>query len=314
MKLRTIVLFVVLCFLWGAAYPFIKIGLEYAPPFAFGALRIVLSSILLTGIILVIARRGPRWDRTQGWVLLLGCLNIGGLMIGMNLGLTVVSAGEGSVLIYTQPLMVALLAHVFLGERLTGGRLIGVLTGFVGMVIALSDRIRPGENPAWWGYLLLLGGALSWSAATVLFKRLQGRLDLMWTVVLQNLYGSLPLLILVAAVERRPIVWAPEFVILTVGLAFFSAALAYLIWFYLLSQGAASSVSAYLFLVPVFGVLSSAVVLNERPGPAVLFGGLLIMAGIYLVNRTPRRPPSITPSPLAPESRNVQSVGPRVRS
>jgi drug/metabolite transporter (DMT)-like permease len=77
----------------------------------------------------------------------------------MSVGLTSVSAGETSLLIYTQPLQVAALSALLLGERLAPRQLGGVLLGFVGMAIVLLPRIQPSAAPAWWAYFALVVGA-----------------------------------------------------------------------------------------------------------------------------------------------------------
>ena len=206
----------------------------------------------------------------------------------MNLGLARISAGESSILTYSQPLLVVLLAWAFLRERPGARTLLGLGLGFLGVIAVVADRVRPGASAEWLGYVYALGGGFFWAVGTVLFRAWQRRLDILWTTALQALYGAVPLALLAFAVER------PRFdVTLELGwtLAFTglgSAGLAYLIYFYLLRHRDVAEVNSFVFLVPFFAVLFGTVILGERLGPVSLLGAALILGGIYVVGSRKR--------------------------
>jgi drug/metabolite transporter (DMT)-like permease len=201
----------------------------------------------------------------------------------MNLGVARISAGESSILTYTQPLIVALLAWAFLAERPSARKLSGLALGFVGVVAVVADKVRPGAAPEWLGYGFALGGGFFWAVGTLFFRSWQRRLDILWTTALQALYGAVPLALLALAVEHPSLDLGPElgWTLAFTGLG--SAGLAYLIWFYLLRHRDVAEVNSYVFLVPLFAVLFGAAVLDERLGPVSLLGAALILGGIYVV-------------------------------
>lgn len=277
-------LFLSLCLIWGFTYVALKIGLRHATPLTFTAARALVGGLALGACAMGATGRFPRDAATHRASAVLGLTNVAAFWGLMNLGLTRISAGESSILTYTQPLLVALLAWVWLGEALSARRIAGLLLGFVGVGAVVADKVSIG-HPSWPGYVLTLGGALAWAIGTVYFRARQASLDLLWVTTLQAIYGAGPLAALALLLEGPVIRPSLElgWTVLYTGLG--SSALAYLIWFYLLRHRAAAEVGAYIFLVPFFAVLFGAVALGERLGATALLGAGLILAGIYAVNR-----------------------------
>lgn len=309
-------LFLALCLIWGFTYPVLKIGLSYAPPLAFTAARAAAGGLALFVYAAATTGRLPRDATTHRSALVLGLANVAAFWGLMNLGLTRISAGESSILTYTQPLLVGVLAWVWLGEVLSLRVALGLLLGFAGVATVVADKVSVGEQAPWLGYAYALGGAIAWAVGTVYFRandrprgaraadevavspRLargtsqvvavgarKARLDILWVTSLQALYGAVPLAILAYLLERPSVApsWGLAWTLLFTGLG--SSALAYVIWFHLLRHRAAAEVTAYVFLVPAFAVLSGALVLGERLGPTALLGAALILLGIFVVNR-----------------------------
>ena len=293
--------FLVLCLIWGATYVVIKVGLQHSPPLAFTFLRAALGGAVLAVYAFATTRRAPTDRHTHGSAIVLGLTNVALFWGMMNLGLTHISAGESSILTYTQPLMVSVLAWAWLGEKLPSGKMVGLLLGFVGVVAVVGGKVQFSGELSWAGYVMTLIGALSWAIGTVYFKARQAKLDLLWITALQALYGAIPLAALTLALEqpRLDLSWELAWAVGFCGLG--SSALAYLLWFYLLRHRSASEVTAYIFLVPLFAVLFGALVLGERLGALTLLGACLILGGIYLVNRV-SLPSSQPQTPLPKET------------
>lgn len=280
-------LFLCLYLIWGATYVVVKVGLEYAPPLTFAALRAAVGGLALSAYALAASGRFPRDAATHRVAAFLGVVNVAGFLALLNLGLTRVSAGESSILTYTQPLLVALLAWAWLGESLSARSVVGLLLGFAGVVAVVADKVRVAEHPSWLGYAYALGGALAWGLGTVYFRARQARVDLVWTTALQSVYGAAPLAVL-AVLERPTLVPSFDLAWTVAFNGLLSSGVAYLIWFYLLRRRTAAEVTGYVFMVPFFAVLFGALALGERLGPTSLLGAALILGGIYLVSR--RRP------------------------
>jgi drug/metabolite transporter (DMT)-like permease len=284
-------LFLLLYLIWGFTYVAIKIGLRWTGPLTMAGARAVLAGLALAGLALALGRAVPREWRVHRLTATVGLLNVAGLAGLMSLGLTTVSAGETSLLIYTQPLQVAALSALVLAERLSRRQLAGLLLGFGGMTIVLAPRIQPSAAPVWWAYAVLLTGAGCWALATVLYRGWQragaplARVDVLWVTALQALYGAVPLLVAAWLVEGLAVVWTGELVGSLLFTGLLSSGLANVLWFYLLTRRAATVVSTYVFLVPAFAVGFGALVLGEPLTPSLLAGGLLTLTGIALVSR-----------------------------
>ena len=285
-SLKIPAVFLTLCLLWGLSYPIAKIGLQYAPPLSYASIAGVMAVAVHLGMALGLGGPHPRDRRFHRMALIMGFFNVAALHGLLNIGVARVSAGESSMLLYTQPIFVGLLAWLTLGERPTLLKTIGLLAGFAGMVVVLSDRIRPGGDSPAWAYAALLAGSICWSIGTIYFKRVHGHFDFLWLNFYQSLYGLLPLAVAALLTEHNaPIEWS-----LTLWLSiFFWGALAMglgrLLWFYLLKRQQASVLSAYVFLSPLVAVISGVLILHEAVNPGLILGGALILAGIYLVNR-----------------------------
>jgi drug/metabolite transporter (DMT)-like permease len=199
------------------------------------------------------------------------------------LALRYVSAATASILLFTAPIWVALLARAFLGERLAPAQAAGLALGVLGVALAVGARDAGGELR---GNLLGLGSAWAFAGATVVAKRMRVRLPSLTLTFWQMLVGAAVLLAVAAAVgERWPGGLTPAEWGWFVWLAVPASSGSFGLWFLALQWGGAARTSAFLFLAPLFTVVLSALVLGERLGPARAAGGLLVGLAIWLVNR-----------------------------
>lgn len=294
---RTFLIFILTCALWGSSYIAVKIGLRYAPPLTYGGLRMALAG----GVLLLYAwARGAsfprRWD--DWWRLaLLGFFTVTLVTGTQFVGLQFVSAAESSILLNVHPLFVAVLAVFFLGERLTWMRVVGLLCSLVGLVLVFSPQLQV-DSLARVGSLILVGGSLSWAISSIMGKRLLPKLNLLSANAIQITIGALPLLLVGMLIEGTAR-WHPawEFFAAWTYVALIPTAFAYSMWFYLLLRGEATQMSAYMFLIPVFGVFYGFLLLGERLAPIQLLGAVFVAAGIYSVNRPSAPPAEPVPSP-----------------
>jgi drug/metabolite transporter (DMT)-like permease len=176
MKAR--VVWLILCCIWGSTWLFIKIGLADLPPITFAGIRFVLASLIL--MLMVFARRAA-WPRTRReWVLI---AVVGILQFSLNYGLVFwgeqyISSGLAAVLQSTFPAFGLVIAHFYLPqERLTAGRVIGVLLGVCGLVVIFSDQLSIAGSMALLGSIALVLSALCGSYSNVLVKAYGSKID-----------------------------------------------------------------------------------------------------------------------------------------
>jgi drug/metabolite transporter (DMT)-like permease len=283
--LRYTALALTFCLLWTGAFIAVKVGLRSSPPLFLMASRFLVAGAAL----LVVARFAgrPLPPRLADWgpIALLGLLN-NALYLGItSLGLREISAGMGAVLASTNPLMLALVAPWFLGERLTARRVAGLLVSFGGVVVVMASRIGPQNRPV--GMALVLLSITFLVAGTLVFKRLRPEHDI---VVING--GQL--LVAGVALAGPSLLWEPlAEVRLT---ASFLGAQAFLIggvswvgmsiWFWLLRNGDATRASAWFFLNPVLGLFLGALLLAEPLRVEDFLGSAAVALGIYIVQRS----------------------------
>jgi drug/metabolite transporter (DMT)-like permease len=282
--------FGVLCLLWGLAFVVFHLGLQQVPPLTFSAARAVVAGLGMAAYLMLAGQPWPRLWHSHFTAMLLGASNVAAFWALQNLALLRISPGETAILVYLQPLLVAVGARLFLAETLIPRQLLGLGIGFAGVVAVMGGQVATGGSHSWVGYAFAGGAGLAWATGTVIFKRRLPRESVLWTVALQSLYGAVPLVLLAGWLEH-PRVILTFTVLWTVAYAGLgAAALAYLLWYSLLHRRAATRVAAFVFLVPLIAVVGDTAILRDRFGVGALLGGTLVIAGIWLVNTPVSRP------------------------
>ena len=283
--------------IWGVNWPFMKMGLTWLPPFWFNFLRIALGAATI--FLLLAWQRRLRLPSRHDWPMI---AVVGGIQIGLYMGLVhwglqYVPAGRASLLAYSTPIWVVPGAMLFLGERLTGLRALGLLTGLAGLAVLftpLSFDWSDGQFVK--GNMILLGGALCWATGIVFVKRHVWHCTPMDAVPWQLLVaGAMALALAIAADSGRPIIWnGPSIAILLYN---GSLATALAVWVVVSINRALPAVTASLAMlgVPAGGLILSALILGEALTIPLVLGLVLIVGGVAIVASSDRwQAPSAT--------------------
>jgi len=272
-------------FLWASAYVPSKIGVVESSPLWFLAVRFAASGAIAIVIARALGARFPRTPREWGVVALLGILG-NALYLGLTYeALRHLASGVGAIVASLNPLLLAIVAPWALREPLTAGKIAGLVLGFGGVVAIVAARAGTGTATPH-DVALALGGVVASVGSTVVFKKWCADLDLRAVTGLQLLAAALVVLPLAIAGEGAPHAhWTWEFVTSFVYVVLVMSVGASLLWFWLLTHGEASRVSAFYFLTPAFGLAIAAALLHEPVGVHDLFGLSAIAAGITLVQR-----------------------------
>jgi drug/metabolite transporter (DMT)-like permease len=281
---------VLLCACWGLNQVAIKVANTGISPILQGGLRSIGAAVL---VLLWARLRGVRLgerDGTLGYgvaVALLFALEFA-LLYG---GLTLTSASRGVIFLYTAPFFVAIGAHYLVpGDSLTRTKVLGLLAAFSGITLAFGHSIALPTHNELLGDLMCFGAAASWAATIILIKISPLMRVPAEKTLLYQLGISAVVLPLGSALVGEPGIVAPTPLVLaalayqTIVVAFAS----YVAWFWLMTRYAASRLSAFSFLSPIFGVAFGALLLGEPIGAPLLGAVALIAAGIWLVNRPAR--------------------------
>lgn len=201
------------------------------------------------------------------------------------IALDITTVSRASVIFYSMPVWLALVAHVVLpGEHLTRSKIAGLIAAMSGVALALLDR-ETGQA-SWTGDILALCSAFCW-AGIVLCIRLTPLSEVPPAQqLIMQVAISAPILLLLAPLFG-PLIRDVQAIHIA-GMAFQIigvASLGFLVWFWLMKIYPASSVASFSFLSPVFSVIFGWLLLSEDVAPSVWGALVLVASGIYLINR-----------------------------
>jgi drug/metabolite transporter (DMT)-like permease len=268
-----------LALIWGYNWVVMKIGLEYAQPFTFAALRTFLGALSL--LVLLVVLRRPLRPVAVVPTIIIGLLQTTGFVGGIIWALESGGAGKTSVLTYTMPFWLLMLAWAFLGERLRGVQWLAVALALAGLILVLS----PWRLQGVFSSLLAIGAGLSWAAGSLAVKLLQRRrhVDILSLTMWQMAYGSLPLLVVAALTYSGPPLWTGAFVAALAYNVILGNALAWFLWISALRSLSAGAAGIGTLATPVIGVVAAWIQLGERPGLSEAAGMAFILGGLAIV-------------------------------
>lgn len=283
---------VILCLIWGFNWVVMKLGNGAFPPVMFAALRFITGTIVLIGV--AYWRKVP-WPKRRdlGWYALCGLLQTTYFNIAIQIALNHISAGLTSVLTYSMPLFLSIMAHWCIpGERLTTRKTTGIVVGLVGLFMAMNAHF----GGSYWAVLLGLTSAISWALSNIIIKRKLQRMDNIQFTTWQMGIGALGLLLYSLLFEHEIVHSGilPVAYVLFAGII--ASALAFVLWFHILSKTEASKASISIMLVPVVGVLSGTLVLHESLTWVTILGMVMVLVGIWLVNKSTKPEQVLTPT------------------
>ncbi len=290
LDLRAFLCIALLCSLWGGQQVLFKLSIHDIHPNMQIALRSGIGCMLLAAFMRHKGVSLALWHGPWQAGTLVGVLfALEWWMIGEGLRHT--SASHVVVFLYTAPIFTALGLHLWRpDERLNWWQWCGVLICFCGIGLAFLTSSAPTQfNPRMWlGDGLALGAGFLWAATTVII-RCSGlaRIAATQTTMYQLLGGSLGILLLCFLLGQTDIHWSPFLVASIVSQGVVISFFTLLVWFWLLRHYLASRVSIFTFMAPLIGVGFSVWLLGEPLNNEFVWGALMVMVGVILVNLAP---------------------------
>lgn len=291
MDLRGSTMAVILSIIFGSNALAIKVSLIGIPPAASAAIRFIIASLIFYAYAkfkkIELAMTAKQW----GHVAVLGFL-FGVQFTIFYAGVDYTTVSRAAILMNTQPFFVAILAHFFLvDDRLNPRKIVGILLAFVGVLILFyrGGGGSASEHSYLLGDLLVLISAFSWASQTIYIKRWLDDWDSLHLVLHPIAVGIVVLCISHLIFERNTmLVLNREVVVSILYQSVFVAGTGYLAWTNLLLRYKATHLSAFIFLMPLSGVILGTIFMKD-PVTARLIGGLIfIVIGILVVNIRPK--------------------------
>jgi len=281
MKPRDLATLLLLAAIWGASFLFIRVAAPVLGPVALMEARVLLASVALVVYALALRRfpeLRPRWRA----YLILGAINAAAPFTLIATAELTLTASLAAILNATTPLFAAVVAAVWLRERITGRRALGLALGLAGVAVLVGWSPLPLNGSVILAVVTSLAAALFYALGGVYSSRAFGGAPPLALAVGQQLGATAVLLPFVAV---RPPVSAPSgAVVLTVlALALLPTAFGYILYFRLIANVGPTKTLTVTFLVPVFGLLWSAIFLREPVGAGTLVGLAIILSSLTLV-------------------------------
>lgn len=282
---RAFLTLLVLTLLWGLNYIAVKISNEGLSPVFTTFLRSSIASFC--GILYCLFLKKTLFHRN---ILLLHGLAVGILFgvefVCLYLGLLYTDASRAVILVYLSPFVVSIGAHIFLKEKLTFYKFLGLILAFFGLYLVFAGKPKTYSEKMLLGDLLEIAAAIFWGATTIYIKKYLAEKVHPINTFLYQLVFSIPIMFVFAVFLEKSWIKDLNGLVLT-SLLFQSIIVAfasYFLWFKLIHNYPVGRLSSFTFLTPVFGVIFGVLFLKERASLALFFSLFLVSLGIYCTN------------------------------
>jgi drug/metabolite transporter (DMT)-like permease len=269
--------------LWASGFIGAKLGLPYAEPLTFLALR-MFGVVVLLGLFMLIA--GAKWPGREGALdsyvtgVLMHALYLGGVYISIAKGLP---AALSALVVGLQPLLTSTIANRLLGERVAPRQWVGLVLGLSGVYLVVQDKATvSAATPLAW--IAAVVGLVAITIGTVYQKRFGSGIDWRPAMFIQYAAAGILFALGATAFESRSVRWTPEFLFALGWLVFVLSFGAIWLLYFLIRRAAATRVVSLFYLTPPVTALMAWSLFGERLAPLALVGMAVCVAGVFLVN------------------------------
>ena len=278
-------------FLWGTTWVGSKAGVQYMPALQLASIRQMLGGALYIGFFMAKGRAFPRGK--EWWpILTLSFLNFFLSNSFSTWGVKYISSGLGAIIGAVFPLWLVVIALIAGNSKLTTKSIIGFLLGFAGICIIFYDHLADFLNPEFrFGIFLSVMGTLSWAFATLYTKKQVLGFNPYFSIGLQMLISGIGLFGVTRITgDYIPVTDIPlPSWIAIIYLAVAGSVLAFIAYLYALQHLPTEQVSIYAYINPIVAILLGAWLFGEKLTIFIAAGGLVALAGVYLVNEAFRK-------------------------
>jgi drug/metabolite transporter (DMT)-like permease len=269
---------------WGSSFLWIKLALREVGPFTLVFFRVLFAT---SGLLFYFFALRRKLNLRAWWVyLFIGFFNVALPFVLISWAETNISSGLASILNSTVPLFTMMIASLFFKEdRMTAVRIIGLVVGFTGVLILMANRMVDNTEAHTLGIIAMLVAAACYGASSVFARRVEHYVTYQDHSLGQMAAGLLfitPAMLIAEPPFTLPVISTTWIALAWLGLI--GSFVAALIWFNMIYEIGPSRTSMVTYIFPLVGVLLGVIVLNEQLSWHLYVGGLLVLAGIYIVN------------------------------
>jgi len=277
------VLFVLL---WSTGFIVARYATRDAGPLTFIAIRLFVAALLL--VVMAWLTHAPKPDRTQSkWLVIsafgMHTMYLCGVFVSIDLGMP---SGVSALIAGLHPVATSLLAHRLLREHLRRMQWVGVVMGFIGVVLVVIDRLAAKSTGiTGWTLLAAAASVVGMSGGTLVQRRFSQDAPLLWGSVVQYSSSALTMLVGAIMIEHFEIDFTAQTLFSLAWAVIVLSLAAVLVMLWLLQRRAAANVSSLFFLTPALSTIEGAILFGERLGALAILGLVGGLAGVALVTR-----------------------------
>lgn len=274
--------FLVICLLWGSSWAAVKLGLETVPPFLSIGIRFSIASIIL-GLVIIVRRLSVPTDKKFWKLVFILCSTSFTIPFVLIYWAQIqVNSGLASVLFATFPLWVAILSHFFLpNERITPQRIVGMVFGFLGVVVIFNNGFSDVNSTTLLGMTAIIIGAIIQAFGLIALRRFGKQMH----PVMLNFWPMLLSTVVLFAVsigteDYSTVLFDIKAIGSLVYLSFFCTVVTFVIYFWLVKHIEAVILSLSAFITPVIAVFIGVIMMGEGFTSTAYIGSTIVLIGV----------------------------------
>ncbi len=296
-RVKAIFCLAMVCFFWGTTWIASKEGVRYMPPLQMAGIRQLLGGLCY---VLFFAARGERWPGPKEWqsIIILSFLNFIIANGFSSWGLKYISAGLGAIIGAIFPLWLVVIGLFSAGTKIPGKAIIGLLVGFGGVCIIFYDHLQDFLIADFrFGIFVSLLATWGWAFGTLYTKKKAAHFNPYFSIGLQMVISGIALtatsynsnkVIAIADIPWQS--WAA-----IAYLVVFGSVISFIAYLYALQNLKTEQASLYAYVNPIVAVLLGWLIFSESLTIYIGLGGMVTLAGVYLVNKAYKVPAAKIP-------------------
>ncbi len=265
--------------IWGLNWVVMKTANQFFPPIEFVFYRFFFGAIILT-IVAAFLRVGLPEKKHWPWICITGILQTSLANCLLQTSMLNLTAGTVSVLNYSSPVWVALMAHFILKDKLTLRKGLGIICSVTGMAILMGIQNSSGS---FFAVVLALLSGIVWASSTIIFKLKLTNVNTVQLTTGQMISGAAAVGIYTLIFPQGEIIWNTSSILCIAYNGILASALCFFLWSYVLTRMEAAKAATAILAVPVVGIIGGVLLIGEPLTLNMIVGMAIILTGIYTV-------------------------------
>ena len=285
-KTKDIFLLLLLGAIWGSSFFNIKIATYSFEPYTLALVRVIFAAIFLLVFSFLYKIKIDAFSKDWKIYALVGLCNIAIPFSLIAVGTNKVDSYLAAILMSTTPLTGSILAHIFTkNEKITFFKSIGIILGFVGVLLLFFDKLILNEDNYFFALVILVGSTFYSIAGILILKKMKNSGNL--NVTTSTMIWALIFLLPIAFIFEKPFESSPslESILSLVYLGSVATGFAWWLRFKILMKNGLVFQTQVAYLIPIFGVVFGVLILKEQITWKVFVSLIIIMSGIYIVKK-----------------------------